>query len=541
MATGGDRRGRALSRNGAGTVISRIGRTSLATGSGVLVLAAALVTAAAPAASASAAPAALPPITHPDADSLGSTIRLHEPVSASAPQTTRRVTALATTTTTAPPYGMDVSNYQGNVDWATAKRNGAAFVYIKATESTTYQNGYFSQQYNGSYAAGILRGAYHFALPDRSSGATQATYFLAHGGGWSADGKTLPPMLDIEYNPYGATCYGKTPAQLVSWIRDFSNTIHARTGRYPIIYTGRYYWNQCTGSNATFGATNPLFIAAYQSTVPPMPAGWAYHTIWQYNDHGVFPGDADVFNGTMAQLQTFAKGSASATPPPAPSHPVAADPITTYYNKLGGASRLGTAKAAAYSVAGGQARDFQNGSIFYSATTGTHWVHGAILNRYRAMGGPAGPLSFPLTDELPVPGGSGRYNIFAGIGRSSIYWSKATGAHSVSGAIRAHWGALGGPTGFLGYPISEEGPATATGGRVSQFRGGTMVWTKATGAHEVHGQIRVRWQSLSGASGVMGFPTSDEFSVPGGRKNTFTKGSITWLARTHLTYLSMLG
>jgi GH25 family lysozyme M1 (1,4-beta-N-acetylmuramidase) len=61
-----------------------------------------------------------------------------------------------------------------------------------------YTDPNFSANYNGAYNAGIIRGAYHFAHPDTSSGATQATYFLAHGGGWSADGKTLPGALDIE-------------------------------------------------------------------------------------------------------------------------------------------------------------------------------------------------------------------------------------------------------------------------------------------------------------------------------------------------------
>src|SRR3954469_22984504 len=105
-------------------------------------------------------------------------------------------------------YGMDVSGYQGNVAWSTAYANGARFAYVKATEGTTYTNPYFAQQYNGSYNVGMIRGAYHFAHPNSSSGTTQADYFAAHGGGWSGDGKTLPPALDIEYNPSGAECYG---------------------------------------------------------------------------------------------------------------------------------------------------------------------------------------------------------------------------------------------------------------------------------------------------------------------------------------------
>ena len=155
-----------------------------------------------------AAPAALAPVSHPDADHMGSTIRAHQPPAAvQPPAVAPRMLSL----TAAQPAGMDVSSLQGTVDWATAAANGATFAYIKATEATGYVNPYLASQYTGAYAAGIIRGTYHFALPDRSTGAAQANYFLSHLGGWSPDGKTLPPMLDMEYNPYGATCYGQTP------------------------------------------------------------------------------------------------------------------------------------------------------------------------------------------------------------------------------------------------------------------------------------------------------------------------------------------
>lgn len=110
--------------------------------------------------------------------------------------------------TTAVVEGIDVASYQGNVDWAYWWGQGKRFAYVKATEGTSYKNPYFAQQYNGSYNVGMIRGAYHFATPNTSSGATQAGYFASSGGGWSRDGKTLPGALDIEYNPYGATCYG---------------------------------------------------------------------------------------------------------------------------------------------------------------------------------------------------------------------------------------------------------------------------------------------------------------------------------------------
>jgi GH25 family lysozyme M1 (1,4-beta-N-acetylmuramidase) len=141
------------------------------------------------------------------------------------------------------------------------KANGISFVYIKATEGTGYLNPYFSQQYEGSYKAGLIRGSYHFARPDVSSGAAQADYFVAHGGGWSADGKTLPGALDIEYNPYGQTCYGMSHASMVEWVKSFSDTYHTKTKRYPVIYSTTNWWAECTGNSGAFGETNPLWVA----------------------------------------------------------------------------------------------------------------------------------------------------------------------------------------------------------------------------------------------------------------------------------------
>ena len=122
--------------------------------------------------------------------------------------TTTTATAPAEMGTAAVVEGIDVSSHQGNVDWAAQWNAGKRFAYVKATEGNYYTNPYFAQQYNGSYNVGMIRGSYHFATPNDSSGANQANYFVDHGGGWSRDGKTLPGALDIEYNPYGDTCYG---------------------------------------------------------------------------------------------------------------------------------------------------------------------------------------------------------------------------------------------------------------------------------------------------------------------------------------------
>ncbi|MDQ3404444.1 MAG: lysozyme [Actinomycetota bacterium] len=201
--------------------------------------------------------------------------------------------------------GIDVSSHQGNVDWQSHWNQGKRFAYVKATEGSTYKNPYFAQQYNGSYNVGMIRGSYHFALPNSSSGATQANFFVNNGGGWSADGKTLPGVADLEYNPYGATCYGLSQASMAAWIRDFSNTYRSRTGRYPVFYTSTSWWQSCVGTQGSFSSTTPLWIARYSSTVGPLPYNWSVWTFWQYTST---PLDQNYFNGAYDRLQALARG-----------------------------------------------------------------------------------------------------------------------------------------------------------------------------------------------------------------------------------------
>jgi GH25 family lysozyme M1 (1,4-beta-N-acetylmuramidase) len=200
-------------------------------------------------------------------------------------------------------YGIDVSGWQGNVDWAHWWGQGKRFAYVKATENTNYRNPYFAQQYNGSYNIGMIRGAYHFATPNTSSGAAQADYFVNNGGGWSRDGKTLPGALDMEYNPYGATCYGLSASSMTAWIKSFSDRYQSRTGRWPVIYTSTSWWSQCV--NGDFSSTNPLWVARYASAPGTLPYNWKVWTFWQYSSS---PIDQNQFNGAYDRLQALANG-----------------------------------------------------------------------------------------------------------------------------------------------------------------------------------------------------------------------------------------
>ncbi|MFB9545005.1 GH25 family lysozyme, partial [Micromonospora sagamiensis] len=100
------------------------------------------------------------------------------------------VVATAAPASAATVPGVDVSNWQGSINWTSVRNSGIQFAYIKATEGTSYKDPRFNTNYTNAYYAGVIRGAYHFARPNISSGAVQANYLASNGGAWSADSRT---------------------------------------------------------------------------------------------------------------------------------------------------------------------------------------------------------------------------------------------------------------------------------------------------------------------------------------------------------------
>lgn len=214
--------------------------------------------------------------------------------------------------TPGPLTGIDVSHWNAVSDWAAVKRDGVYFAIAKATEGTYYTDDTFEDSFDGACAAGLLCGAYHFAIPDDSDGATQADFFVDYGGDWSADGQTLPGTLDIEYNPYGDTCYDLSQSAMANWVMDFNDAYFDRTGRYPLVYSTANWWDTCVGS-ADFGSINPLWVAHYGAASPSLPDGWSDYVFWQYSSDGTVNGvdggvDVDVYQGSLHELQAFADG-----------------------------------------------------------------------------------------------------------------------------------------------------------------------------------------------------------------------------------------
>jgi len=233
-------------------------------------------------------------------------------VTATAPTTDGRVSTYAKITRAGKlvpmsgVLGIDVSSYQGVVDWKSFTKVKRSFAYVKATEGTSYRNPYYSSQFGGAKAAGMYAGAYHFANPGGKSGKAQATYFVKHGGAWKKDGKTLPGVLDIEYNPYGGgTCYGLSKKKMVAWITDFLTTYKKLTARDAVIYTTADWWTKCTGNTTRFRHTNPLWAARWtpKTGAGKLPGGWPYYTFWQYSATVI---DQNRFSNTLTRLKVLA-------------------------------------------------------------------------------------------------------------------------------------------------------------------------------------------------------------------------------------------
>ena len=209
--------------------------------------------------------------------------------------------------------GLDISSHDHgryDVHWPTEVAAGSQFVYIKATEATTYVNPHFKSDYAAAKAAHRYVGAYVYARPDKGDPVGQADFFLKHAQ-FSHDPRTLVPFVDLEW-PYEGVqaddCYNLTPDQMRAWIHAFIGRIEQSIGRKPMIYTNTNWWNPCTGDDPSFG-DYPLDIAGYTRTPPPLPAGWTTFTLWQYtpgnpqrrSDH-----DRDVVAGGMAGLKALA-------------------------------------------------------------------------------------------------------------------------------------------------------------------------------------------------------------------------------------------
>jgi hypothetical protein len=214
-------------------------------------------------------------------------------------------------------------------------------------------------------------------------------------------------------------------------------------------------------------------------------------------------------------------------------------PIDQRYEQMGGAAGfLGAPVSDEQTTGGGRARFriYEHGAIYwimvdlqagFGLSTQTYEVHGAIWQHWKTLGTDGGLLGLPLSDETACPDGRGRFNHFQ---NGSIYWHPDTNAHEIHGWIRDHWSSLGWERGALGYPTTDETGCPDGTGRFNHFQNGSIYYHPQTGVYEVHGAIHAKWSEIGWERGALGYPTTDETGCPDGtgRFNHFQNGSIYW-------------
>lgn len=198
-----------------------------------------------------------------------------------------------------PVKGVDVSAYQGEIDWAVLS-DGLDFAFIKATEGSGYTDPMFRQNLEGALDARLRVGAYHFFSFD-SSWDAQAAHFISVV---PADERLLPPVVDVEL--YGAhRSHPPEPDAVRASLELLLGELEAHYGKRPILYaTGRSYRLYLQGAFREY----PIWIRDVHLP-PSLPdgRGWLF---WQYSDRARLPGysgpesriDRNVFCGSPEEF-----------------------------------------------------------------------------------------------------------------------------------------------------------------------------------------------------------------------------------------------
>jgi lysozyme len=202
--------------------------------------------------------------------------------------------------------GVDVSYYQGDIDWPTVRANGVTFAYIKATEGGDYLDRKFHRNWTAAKDAGIERGAYHFyylCRPVRE----QIAWFKSHV---PRDPEALPPAIDMEWVPTSKNCQVKpSRSKIIADLRLFLESLERHYGKRPVIYaTASFHHDILEGAFNDY----PFWLRAIDGPPGERYGFRAWH-FWQYSARGTLPGvnghvDKNAFAGTQAEWAMFVRG-----------------------------------------------------------------------------------------------------------------------------------------------------------------------------------------------------------------------------------------
>lgn len=204
--------------------------------------------------------------------------------------------------------GIDVSHWQGAIDWTQAYGDGIDFAIAKATEADGFVDDTFATNRQNAKAAGVVFGAYHFFRAD-VDGVAQAEHFLSVLG--SVEPGEITPVLDLE------TTDGQSAATINQRALAFMAAVESATGRIPMIYTSPSFYSSTLGAPGSFG-DYLLWIANWEVSCPDVPSTWDDWTVWQTADDGSVAGisgavDLDEFDGTIDELQCVGVPCATGT------------------------------------------------------------------------------------------------------------------------------------------------------------------------------------------------------------------------------------
>jgi lysozyme len=200
-----------------------------------------------------------------------------------------------------PVQGIDVSYWQGDIDWKKVGDAGVHFAYIKATEGGDHLDPKFIANWRAAKQAGVARGAYHFMYWCRRAN-EQASWFTSNVPG---DGDALPPVLDLEWNGHSKTCPHRIARDTaIAKIRIMLEAMEAHTGKRPIIYTDPKFHREVLEGEFTDYHFWLRSVAA-KPEAKYRARDWAF---WQFTTtgrvHGVAgPVDRNSFNGTSADWE----------------------------------------------------------------------------------------------------------------------------------------------------------------------------------------------------------------------------------------------
>lgn len=202
--------------------------------------------------------------------------------------------------------GIDISKWNGTVDWGKVAASGTDFAFVRVSDGTTSPDPKFAENWQKARAAGIPTGVYQFFRPNQDPIAQADLLLDAMGPLQPGD---LPPVIDVEATG------GKSKAQVTAAIHQWIDHVESKLGVRPIIYSGRYFWQDNVGSSDF--SSYPLWIAHYTNSCPNLPSQWSGWDFHQYTDSGSVSGvsgnvDRNYFNGDAEALGALVFGGPAA-------------------------------------------------------------------------------------------------------------------------------------------------------------------------------------------------------------------------------------